>query len=90
MENASPDQAIAEAHFRCIDAFEALLDDVRAQAAGWRLPEQGIHDVYDKYRLWAGNLGAMHSGQNWKQSLDYRLREASFYKVQVMAIVSYS
>jgi len=84
METLPPQFSIAQAHFACVDAFLRLLNVARAHT-----PEQctvnvkAIHDAFDKYRLWSGNLGAMHSGQQWEKSLDYRLRAASFYKVQV-------
>jgi hypothetical protein len=89
MEISPAHSSIAQAHFACVDAFLGLLNAALAHT-----PEQcalnvkAIHDAFDKYRLWSGNLGAMHSGEQWKKSLDYRLREASFYKVQVVKVVS--
>jgi hypothetical protein len=86
MEIPDPNLSIAQAHFACIDAFKNLLDDdVPAYEHGPpRLDGQAMRNAFDKYKLWAGNMGAMHSDQQWKMSLDYRLREASFYKVQVV------
>jgi hypothetical protein len=90
MSPTVPDQRIAEAHCRCVDAFEALIVAIHAQPAEHfaRGLAFSLEDVFDKYKLWSGNVGAIHSGQKWKLSLDYRLREASFYKEQVLAVVS--
>ena len=40
-------------------------------------------DEFAKFKLWAGNMGAMHSGKTYEISLDYRLKLAPFYKAQV-------
>lgn len=90
VEDTAPDQSIAEAHIRCIDAFEGLHGSTHGQPAQQSPPVQGLslRNMFDKYKLRSGNLDAMHSGQNWKLSLDYRLREAAFYKEQVTAAVS--
>lgn len=85
MEISHPSSSIAQAHLACIDAFQSLLDNIPTNAPGpHMLVRQKVHDAFDKYNLWAGNMGAMNSGQRWEMSLDYRLREASFYKVQVV------
>jgi hypothetical protein len=84
-----PTASIAEAHHSCVDAFERLIAATLGHMAGPRilnthdLDKQAIQNAYDKYKLWAGNVGAMYHGQHWKKSLDYRLREASFYRIQV-------
>lgn len=90
MSPTVPDQSIAEAHFRCVDAFEALISAIRAQPAEHFAHGQGfsLENVFDKYKLWSGNVGALHSGEKWKLSLDYRLREATFYKEQVLSVAS--
>jgi hypothetical protein len=85
MEIPDANSSIAQAHFACIDAFQNLLEDASASDQGPpKLDSQGMRDAFDRYKLWAGNMGAMHFGQQWEMSLDYRLREASFYKVQVV------
>ncbi|KAF2867391.1 hypothetical protein BDV95DRAFT_598073 [Massariosphaeria phaeospora] len=90
MATSTAHHSIAQAHYACVDAFVSLLNATLAHA-----PEQctlnvrAIQNTFDKYRLWSGNLGAMHSGQQWKISLDYRLRESSFYKVQVLRLLDH-
>jgi hypothetical protein len=83
MEASTTSLSIAQAHFSCIDAFESVLEVLPRDSGSPRQGYQAIHDAFDKSKLWAGNMGAMHSGQEWKMSLYYRLRENSFYKVQV-------
>ena len=72
--------SIAQAHAECYRAFEELCK-APAQDSEWYRRE--LLDEFDKYCLWAGNVGAAHSGGTYKLSLDYRLREASTYKHQV-------
>lgn len=70
--------SIAQRHRDCHLSFQELCEAARSS-------EQCHHtllDEFDKYCLWAGNVGATHSGAD-RLSLDYRLREASFYKDQV-------
>jgi hypothetical protein len=86
MEITAPNLSIVQAHFACLDAFESFLELPALDPGSPRLDHQAIRDAFDKYKLWAGNMGAMHSGEQWKMSLDYRLREASFYKVQVLTL----
>ncbi|KAF2672436.1 hypothetical protein BT63DRAFT_452943 [Microthyrium microscopicum] len=48
---------------------------------------QHLTEEFDKYCLWAGNVGAAHCGKTYRLSLDYRLREASFYRDQVLKLM---
>jgi hypothetical protein len=70
--------SIALHHADCYFAFQKL-----CEAAQGSKQYRNILDEFDKYSLWAGNVGAAHSGKTYKLSLDYRLREASLYKEQV-------
>lgn len=74
-------ESIAEVHTNCVSIFLTFIS-VLASSRRWN-DQNGAQDAFDRYRLWAGNVGAMHSGTRYKSSLDYRLREASFYKDQV-------
>ncbi|KAF2197186.1 hypothetical protein GQ43DRAFT_219391 [Delitschia confertaspora ATCC 74209] len=44
------------------------------------MPLENVQEQFDKYKLWTGNIGATHSGNLYQISLDYRLREAAFFK----------
>lgn len=71
--------SIAQRHTDCYSALQELCKS----ANGSGLYHHDLLEEFDKYCLWAGNVGAGHSGKTYKLSLDYRLREASFYKDQV-------
>jgi len=74
-------ESIAQIHTHCVSIFLAFIG---ALSSSYRWDDQAVaQNAFDRYRLWAGNVGAMHSGTRYKSSLDYRLREASFYKDQV-------
>ena len=75
------DSAIAQAHANCVSIFYILIGALHSSCC---LEDQAEgRDAFDRYKLWAGNVGAIHSGIKYNLSLDYRLREASFYKDQV-------
>lgn len=70
--------SLAHRHASCYQAFASVV----ATAHYGSLQEE-----FDKYTLWAGNVGAAHSGRTYQLSLDYRLREAPFYKDQVSKLL---
>jgi hypothetical protein len=76
---------ISEAHAKCFLSFTRLVSAIRNPEYNFRdeAPLKDILEEFDRYKLWAGNVGAAHSGKRYQISLDYRLREASFYKTQV-------
>jgi hypothetical protein len=71
--------SIAQSHTECYLAFRELCNAAQKSECYHR----ELLDEFDKYCLWAGNVGAAHSGKTEKLSLDYRLREASSYKDEV-------
>ena len=72
---------------KCRARFEHLLDLARRVQMTThpesRIQESAVADEYDRYKIWSANNGAAHSGVDYKKSLDYRLREALFYKEKV-------
>lgn len=75
-------QVFADSHAK----FEQLVQTLRGAVASKPQPDSfaaACSDELVKFKLWAGNLGAGHSGETYELSLDYRLREASFFKEQV-------
>lgn len=74
--------SLAESHADCYLTFQELCEAAQGL--------EGCHfyvlDEFDRYKLWAGNVGAAHSKNTYMLSLDYRLREASFYKDLVLHI----
>ena len=76
---------VSEAHAECYFSFEELIAAIQNPIRDFhgQVSLGQVQDEFDKYKLWAGNVGAAHSGNRYEISLDYRLREASFYKGQV-------
>ncbi|KAH0543124.1 hypothetical protein FGG08_002550 [Glutinoglossum americanum] len=75
---------ISEAHAKCFLSFVELISVIENPVRDFRdqAPLKDVLEEFDRYKLWAGNVGAAHSGKYYQISLDYRLREASFYKTQ--------
>lgn len=44
-----------------------------------------FEDEFDRFKLWAGNIGAHRQGQS---SLDYRLRDASHIRERVLQLLA--
>ena len=79
------DVLISEVYVGCASKFEELIraisDAVIRQV--FAAPLLKAQDEFTKLKLWAGNVGAARTGRDYQLSLDYRLREASFFKDQV-------
>lgn len=71
---------ISAVYAQCCSKFQELVDII-----GNNRHEElkRFADEFAKVKLWAGNMGAMHSGKTYEISLDYRLKQAPFYKTQV-------
>ena len=74
--------SIYPCHINCQNAFTELLKQLQVPLHDHadRFSLQEAADEFDRYKVWAANVGANHNGANSKLSLDYRLREAPFYK----------
>ena len=83
-------ELVSSAHARCFFAFESFIRALKQPARDFQdqIPLTDIHNEFDKYTVWAGNVGAAHSGKRYEISLDYRLREASFLKERVLKLLS--
>ncbi|KAI1112310.1 hypothetical protein F5Y14DRAFT_273727 [Nemania sp. NC0429] len=79
---------IADRVAQSLEAFEAIgtvetqpeLDDSKS------VEVRNINDQLSKFKLWAGNIGAHRTGRS---SLDYRLRDSSHLRTQVMRLLDY-
>ncbi|KAI4157301.1 MAG: hypothetical protein LQ342_008398 [Letrouitia transgressa] len=80
---------ISDSHHRCFLAFEQLVDALQhpARDLGDQIPLKDVQEEFGKYKIWAGNVGAAHSGKRYEISLDYRLREASFLRHHVLRLL---
>ena len=80
---------ISDSHQGCFLAFENLIDAIQhpARDLGDQIPLKDVEEEFGKYKIWAGNVGAAHSGKSYEISLDYRLREASFLGHQILRLL---
>ena len=81
---------ISDTYTHCHSRFEKLVLTVATcgnnNESNRQKQLKEVEDDFAKFKLWAGNLGAAHSGKTYAISLDYRLRQASFYKQQVSTL----
>ncbi|KAI5805712.1 hypothetical protein EDC01DRAFT_725289 [Geopyxis carbonaria] len=88
MENSQT--VIFEAHSECVESFSQLISTLELNQAKNPQFKSSLDDALeeiDKYNLWAGNVGAIHSEARYTLSLDYRLREASFFRNQILKLL---
>lgn len=80
---------VSDGHANCYIAFDNLLNALHHPVRDFQdqLPLKIIEEEFDKYKVWAGNTGAPHVGKRYEISLDYRLREASFFKDQLLGLL---
>ncbi|KIW71690.1 hypothetical protein PV04_03825 [Phialophora macrospora] len=83
---------ISSLYAQCYLKFEELVqsvpkDAIRTASSPSSHPFANANDEFIRFKLWGGNLGAAHSGRTYELSLDYRLREASLYKQQVLKLL---
>jgi hypothetical protein len=84
------DQYISTVYSLCASHFEQLLRSLHAtqNAEGLRLAQiEQLSSGRDRFKVWAVNVGAAHSGKEYESSLDYRLRNAPAYKDLVKKIL---
>ena len=71
----------------CLTWFEklsSLVDD--SQQSAFLITHAEVHDQWDRFNIWVGNLGASHS-LSLRSSLDYRLRDAPQIKNQIVELL---
>ena len=76
---------LADLYVSCHGSFQSLLSAVRSpkRYIGDQMPHRDVESELDKLILWASNVGAIHSGDSYEMSLDYRLRKSPFYQERV-------
>ncbi|KAL9045457.1 MAG: hypothetical protein Q9214_001499 [Letrouitia sp. 1 TL-2023] len=84
MELARSQPLISDAHDKCFKSFKGLVAAIQhpVRDLSGQISPSDVRNEFDRYKVWAGNVGAMHRGRRHQISLDYRLSEASFYKQQ--------
>lgn len=76
---------IAKRVTRCLSSFKLLV--LREQEPGWseaRVQLSSVQDELSRFKVWAGNIGAHRTGRS---SLEYRLRDASHIRAQVLRLL---
>jgi hypothetical protein len=78
--------SIADQVELCLEAFESLTALLsREDTSTDGITKANFADGYDRFKVWAGNIGAHRRGQS---SLDYRLRDASHIQQKVLSFLS--
>jgi hypothetical protein len=76
---------ISSSHALCISSFEELFRALQNSSRDLSDTElsAAAQNEFGRYKVWAGNVGAAHHSRAYRLSLDYRLKDASFYKERV-------
>lgn len=77
------EQSIYECYVVCMLALEELVTNIQ-QSTDSTTVEVSLEEIRhesERYELWARNHGA--SQKKYTKSLDYRLRDSSFYRTRV-------
>jgi serine/threonine protein kinase len=88
-------ELLSSAHANCVSAFESLIRTLDPKNRGIHdqimpgdIKRADIKEEFDRYKIWAGSVGATQLGKHDETLLDYRLREASFLKDQTLKLLS--
>ncbi|CVK98860.1 uncharacterized protein FMAN_08398 [Fusarium mangiferae] len=79
---------ISDCYIQCSGSFSRLIKSLGTSAGdiNERIPLKGIVNEYSRFDVWAGSVGAKHVPHK-RISLDYRLRDSSFYAARVVDIL---
>ena len=70
----------------CIEAFSLLHGKLVESGSPFnvQMPLGGLEDEIGRFRIWAGNMGALQRGHS---SLDYRLRDADLLHENILKLL---
>ncbi|SCV34328.1 uncharacterized protein FFB14_04809 [Fusarium fujikuroi] len=79
---------ISDCYIECSGSFSRLIKSLGTPTGftNERIPLKGIANEYSRFDVWAGSVGAKHFPHK-RISLDYRLRDSSFYAARVVDIL---
>lgn len=79
---------ISDCYIQCSGSFSRLIKSLGTSTGDTneRIPLKGIVNEYSRFDVWAGSVGAKHVPHK-RISLDYRLRDSSFYAARVVDIL---
>ena len=83
--SASAERLISRAHEACCWSFARFINALKDldPYCSEQTTIQSVDNDFDRYKIWAINVGAMYHDSRYRLSLDHRLSEAPFYKSQV-------
>ena len=90
--SVQPQAPISDSHDKCYTSFQRLISSLDHPVRDFsdQLPRWEVVDEFDRYKIWAGNVGAKHRGKRYQISLDFRLSEAPFYHQKVFVSIQTS
>ncbi|KAI0413521.1 hypothetical protein F5X98DRAFT_366486 [Xylaria grammica] len=77
------EKGISEVASRCLSLFKNIVTDEQKWAEA-QVQLSSVQDELSRFKVWAGNMGAHRTGRS---SLEYRLRDASHIKSQVLRLL---
>ncbi|PNP61392.1 hypothetical protein FNYG_13875 [Fusarium nygamai] len=79
---------ISHCYIQCSSSFSRVIKSLGTSTsdANDGIPLKGIANEYSRFDVWAGSVGAKHPPHK-RISLDYRLRDSSFYAARVVDIL---
>ncbi|KAL9632427.1 MAG: hypothetical protein Q9204_003801 [Flavoplaca sp. TL-2023a] len=81
------DDSIRRCHKQCFRAFKDLCTLLTRETEHQKeLSPEDVGDLFARFNVWAGNIGA---GQRGQASLDFRLREATSIKEHIVGTLQY-
>ena len=90
MESLQPPSNISDAARQVSQEFRRILRETGQLAEGGvkttKAQVDAIEDAFEKYQLWAGNLGAFHNSSDTR-SLDFRFRSATPVKKRTLELL---
>lgn len=84
------DDPIFKAHETCISSFIEVVGAIATPTRDFRdqaplILEKTVEN-FDKYKLWAGNVGLVNSNEHDRNLLDYRIEERSSQEAHVCVL----
>lgn len=68
----------------CLQSFRQLATALQ-DPEHWRtMPREKLEREFDRFKIWCGNLGALQTGRS---SLDFRLRESTVVRTNVLKLL---
>lgn len=84
------DAPILEVHAKCVSSFIEVVSAISNPSRDFRdqtpLMLEKTLENFDRYKLWAGNVGLVNFGERYQDPLDDHFEERCFYTAQVCVL----